>query len=67
MLTLGGSSLLRYEVKFEAKYGGCEVAKNPYDYSGVDFFGRMHQQQQSRTAPKEHNDYRTARVNCGMQ
>jgi hypothetical protein len=45
MLTLGGSSLLRYGVKFEEKHGGREVAKNPYDYSGVDFFGRMHQQQ----------------------
>lgn len=46
---------------------GGEVAKNVCNHSGLDSFGRMHQQQQSPAACKEHNDYRTARVNRGLQ
>ncbi len=44
MLTLGKSSLLRYKLSLE-KIGGCDVAKDPYHYSGIDHSGRMHQQQ----------------------
>jgi hypothetical protein len=50
----------------KAKYRGGG-AEDSYNHSGVDCFGRMHQQQQSRTSREEHNHRRAAWINRGMQ
>jgi hypothetical protein len=48
------------------KYGGGDPEES-YSHSGVDWFGRMHQQQWTRTSREEHNNRRTAWINDGMQ